>query len=1214
MNMSDPAPEAPDSAARVDDEHDEPLDSRLPDVLAAYDELLAIGVKIASDSALTAAIDAELKDAKACLQILEQVWPRSGEQSANQNHLGEGDSPIFHRGLGKIETVPDGSESGPVARTLGQFEILCELGRGGGGIVFLAVDSELGRKVALKVPYPEVLVRRDLRRRFVQEAQAAAQLVHPNIVPVHSTGEIGPICYIASAYCDGPTLAEWLKERSSPVPFQTAAELVAALADAVEHAHIHGILHRDIKPSNVLLEEGVGCQVSGVSEKEDKATGGQGDNETGGGGQSPFLRAKMGTDPEPVPVPKLTDFGLAKLLEVERDATRTGAVLGTPAYMAPEQAEGRLADISVATDVYGLGVVLYELIAGRPPFQGNSDVETPHAIMHDDPPPLRTLRSRSWIRQNSGILLKFGNFSYGIGRVPRDLEAICLKCLEKNPTNRYSRAAELAADLRRFLDGRPTIVRPVGWGKRAVKWARRRPAVAGTCATLLLAAAIATFGLVGHAKRVEQIRASANARIQRQSNDERERQRQYDYATHIQGAYQAWQSTDLKSAIELLDLCRPQPAEEDLRGWEWYYVRRLCAGGIVTLRGHDGPVLGAVFAPNGQHLASCGADGTLRIWNVASGTLKATIPAHKSLANAVAWSSDGLLLATVGDDAHVRVWDAGTFKLRAQYPRASGQTLSQNRPRDRYTAIPPRTSLISDSQLGAKLLTVAFSVDGQSIAAAGEEGVIRLWDVATGEVIRTIKGHTDTINYIAFATDGNRIASGSVDRTARVWQLDSPSEPIAVLEPDAPVVSVAFSPDGATLATADSQITLWDLPSRTMKVRMNAHRNEITSITFSPTGQTIASAASDMMIHTWDVTTSVSTAPGDIFHNTRSNLLNTYRGHTNAVVCLAFSPHGDRLASAGKDGTIQIWDSTGAQDRQLLRESTRLEIFGLAFSPIGTSLAVASQPEKGSELLIWRSLGNDPAFTIPIEGKINIKSVGFSADGHRVAFAENAGPIMEYLMARGKTRLLVSENELYTDCGYSPDNQHFAVASNEWNSARVLDTATGEVIARIPGQRTIAISPNGRLIATESSDLSNSYSVELWDISAGRSAGRLVGHTGQIASIVFSADGRLLATGSADGTARIWNVENGMERFVLRAHEDGISNVAFLEDDKSLATASVDETMKIWDVLTGRLLLSLDLDGSVTGMSVSADGRTIATASRDADGIGRVDLWHAPVE
>jgi tetratricopeptide (TPR) repeat protein len=368
----------------------------------------------------------------------------------------------------------------PLSR-LGRFRIHRELGRGGFGVVFLAYDARLGREVALKVPRPEALASPELRARFQQESRVAATLDHPAIVPVYEAGEEGGVCYIASAYCPGPTLAAWLREHGDPVSPADAARLVAALAEAVAHAHGRGVLHRDLKPANVLLS---------------------------------FSRDPEGSAIPALPsgsrlndlVPRITDFGLAKLMSDEatlpkqEGQTHSGAVLGTPAYMAPEQAGGGARTVGPAADVYALGVILYELLTGRPPFRGDTPLDTLLLVRTAEPLPPARLRPR----------------------LPRDLNTICLKCLHKEPGGRYAGAAELAADLRRFLAGEPVRARPASAWERGVKWARRRPAAAAliavsTAAVLTVLAVV----LVANA-RLRRERDIADG-LRREKEEERQR-------------------------------------------------------------------------------------------------------------------------------------------------------------------------------------------------------------------------------------------------------------------------------------------------------------------------------------------------------------------------------------------------------------------------------------------------------------------------------------------------------------------------------------------------------------------------------------------------------------------------------------------------------------------------------------------------------------------
>jgi tetratricopeptide (TPR) repeat protein len=336
-----------------------------------------------------------------------------------------------------LSATPSGARApaAPMPTQLGRFRIRQELGRGGFGVVLLAFDPKLGREVALKVPRPEALTNLELRARFQQEARATAGLDHPNLVPVYEAGEQDGVCWIASAYCPGITLSAWLKERTEPVPFALAARLVATLAEAVEHAHRRGILHRDLKPANVML--------------------------------SPLSSVSPGNPGEEMDfVPRLMDFGLAKVLEGHEDAltqeyhTQSGAILGTPAYMAPEQAESQSRTADPAIDLYALGAMLYEVLTGQPPFRGDTPLETLWLLRTQDPLSPQRLRPK----------------------LPRDLETICLKCLHKEPRKRYVSAQALADDLRRFLTGEPIRARPVSCWERSLKWARRRPAAAALVA------------------------------------------------------------------------------------------------------------------------------------------------------------------------------------------------------------------------------------------------------------------------------------------------------------------------------------------------------------------------------------------------------------------------------------------------------------------------------------------------------------------------------------------------------------------------------------------------------------------------------------------------------------------------------------------------------------------------------------------------------------
>jgi serine/threonine protein kinase len=515
-------------------DHTPTPDERITPLLVACDEALAAGTSAAIGE-VSAALPQELRPRLqrnlACLQLLREVLPRREPAQA--------------------------PASPPAATSLDRFQLRSKLGQGAHGVVWLAFDPTLGREIALKVPQATVLEDPELRQRFLREARAAAGLDHPNIVPVHEAGAVGAVCYIASAYCPGPTLAQWLRQQNEPVPFRDAATLVATMAEAVQHAHHNGVVHRDLKPANVLLARG--GQANGVRGASDG-------DQPSAGQRTPLAHL----------VPRITDFGLAKLPgQEDTGRTRTGAIVGTPQYMAPEQACGR-SDVAAAADVYALGVVLYELLTGRPPMQGDSVLDLLEQVRSQEPVPPRRLRPS----------------------LPRDLETICLKCLEKEPRKRYATARALAEDLERFLAGEPIRARPVRVWERALKWARRRPAIAGLLA-LVVAITVLGFALVFHQwlQTAEAHRKTLAALGRAEANL---------YLHRLARAEHYLAANNLLRAEQLLDEC---PTE--LRHWEWHYLKRLCHSELLVCRGSSDISFCVAFSPDGRYLASASSGGGL---------------------------------------------------------------------------------------------------------------------------------------------------------------------------------------------------------------------------------------------------------------------------------------------------------------------------------------------------------------------------------------------------------------------------------------------------------------------------------------------------------------------------------------------------------------------------------------------------------------------------
>ena len=447
------------------------------------------------------------------------------------------------------------------------YEILAELGRGGMGVVYKARHIELNRLVALKMVLAGVHVGPRELARFRSEAAAVAALQHPNIVQVYEVGEQDGRPYFALEFVDGGSLAQRLT--GAPLPPRWSAQLLEQLARTIHFAHQRGIVHRDLKPANILL-----------ASRESRV-------------ESPEPVFGLSTLDSGLSTPKITDFGLAKQIQTGAALTQSGTVLGTPSYMAPEQALGKNREVGPAADIYALGAILYEMLTGRPPFRAETSLDTMLQVASEEPVPLSRLQPK----------------------LPRDLQTICLKCLHKEPWNRYPTAEALADDLNRFLIGEPIQARPVGTPERLVKWARRRPSLAALI-LLALSSAIAGFALMCREWNEEKNRREKLQAAQEEKDQALARAEASLYFHRIALAEREFLANHLVRARHLLQECPP-----DLRRWEWRYLNRLCLSDLLTLRGHDNSVYCLTFSPDGRYLASASLDQTVKVWDAVTGKM-----------------------------------------------------------------------------------------------------------------------------------------------------------------------------------------------------------------------------------------------------------------------------------------------------------------------------------------------------------------------------------------------------------------------------------------------------------------------------------------------------------------------------------------------------------------------------------------------------------------
>jgi WD40 repeat protein/serine/threonine protein kinase len=1028
---------------------------------------------------------------------------------------------------------------------IGRYRLLQEIGHGGCGVVYMAEQEEpVQRRVALKV----IKLGMDTRQvvaRFEAERQALALMEHPNIAKVLDAGatEAGRP-YFVMELVRGIRITDYCDQNK--LPTGDRLKLFIQVCQAIQHAHQKGIIHRDIKPSNILV-----------------------------------------TLHDGVPVPKVIDFGIAKATQGKlTDQTLFTAFeqfIGTPAYMSPEQAEMSGLDIDTRSDIYSLGVLLYELLVGTTPFEAKQLLsagldEMRRRIREQDPvrPSTRLstmlegeLTTTAQHRQTDAPKL--------IHLIRGDLDWIVMKCLEKDRTRRYETANGLGADIQRHLNNEPVVARPPSSAYRFQKLVRRNKlafaAAAAIGVVLLLGIAVSTWQAVRATTAMQTaVKAQQKETEQRQvadlarQHETQERQRAEGYATDLHQtlyvsdtavAWQSWAEGDAERARERLERYRPTATQtNDLRGFEWRYLWGLSRPDELSAITNS--CVAAKYSPDGRTLAISDGTGIIKLWDPIAQKEVRSFRAYPNHSWRISFSPDSRVLATVArGDPDVKLWDVQTCELLGTLAATNQE---------------PFSAVFSPD--GKRIATVACTPVSTNIPP-----ILKVWEATSHRELFELTGHRFWVPNLDFSPDSKILATPDGEGLVKLWDLESRKEIRSLAGHSGIAFSVTFSPVGQILATADQRgtIILWNWATGNVLRVLTGHRSLIYDLAISRDGKLLASAGQDHTARIWDLEKGEQVA--------------RFLGHFGRVWTVDFSPDGQTLVTASLDNTVRFWRVAAKREsdvsrpngpvgfcpdgRFLFEDDRRKEEIALK-DPISLAV-VRTLPGKdikftgdGKSFVVVRNktdivvCATDSLHEIKtIKGNSNISVREFSPNGRFVVF-ERAERVL--VLDLDQMREVADLGSTVQRHLFIPDSKHLVVANSSDTLIHVWDVDTWKISSKLAGHAakviSLAISPDGKTLASGSDDTT----VRLWDMNTCGPAANPVlrGNAGPINEVAFSRDGRTLAAGGFDGPIELWSVSGRQQFGALKGHLSWFFHLEFSPDDRTLLSSSYDGTMRLW--------------------------------------------------